>query len=50
MPKLNIETTNQSSINLGSGVKFYTSSKAIIDNCFTSQYTINQFPAKALFD
>lgn len=50
IPNLNIETSNQSSINLGSGVKFYTSSKAIIDNCFTSQYTINQFPVKALFD
>lgn len=46
----NIETINQSNINIGSCVKFYTSSKVVIESCFTCQYTINQFPTKALFD
>ena len=52
----NLEIQSQSSeataitLNSGLGHKYYTSFKAIIDNCYTTQHTINQFPLKALVD
>lgn len=51
-PNLDIQnSSNDSSISLNSsGHKFYTSFKGIIDNCYTSQYTINHFPLKALIN
>ena len=53
-PNLEIQSQSNEStaitLNSGLGHKYYTSFKAIIDNCYITQHTINQFPLKALVD